>query len=113
MEPFLFIFDGVPLPENHNYGTINGAKIRVLVMARYAPLAEESAIDLVNKYLWSVKEVEDAFILSPEQISYLDTLNKLDASLYQKALSDGISIAFLAYPKTNRKDEAPILIENP
>lgn len=32
MLPFMFVIDGVPLPENHNYSTIGGAKIHIWVI---------------------------------------------------------------------------------
>lgn len=110
MVPYMFVIDGVPLPENHNYNTIGGAKIHVWVMEHDIHSAEKLAIAFVDKQLWTAKKIAHASEMLPEQLAELDTVEE---SLYRKALSDGISATFFAYPKTNGKPDDPIVIGHP
>lgn len=110
MFPFMFVIDGHPLPENHNYDTIGGAKIHIWVMDNNIVSARNKAISLVTQYLWCVQKIEHEFEISQEQLS---NLHKAEALLYQKALHNGIAADFLAYPKNDGNPNDPIVIGRP
>lgn len=110
MLPFMFVIDGVPLPENHNYSTIGGAKIHIWVIDTEIESAKYKAISYVSQYLWHAQSIEYAFEILPEQIRELDII---EATLYQKALRDGISATFFAYPKVDGNPDDPIQITHP
>ena len=110
MLPFMFVIDGVPLPENHNYSTIGGAKIHIWVMDKEIESAKDKAISYVSQYIWHAQGIEYAFEILPEQIRELDIS---EATLYQKELRNGIAADFLAYPKVDGNPDDPILIGRP
>lgn len=110
MFPFMFVINGTPLPENHNYSTIGGAKIHIWVMDNNADSAQEKAVSLVKQYLWKIQSVEHVLRISQEQLQHL---HEAEALLYQKALRNGIAADFLAYPKVDGDPDDPILICRP
>lgn len=110
MLPFMLVINGVPLPENHNYDAVGGAKIHIWVMDNDPDSAQEKAISFVKQYLWEIKSVEHVLQISQEQ---LRNLHKDEALLYQKALHKGIAANFLAYPKVDGSPDDPIVIGRP
>lgn len=110
MLPFMLVINGLPLPENHNYSTVGGAKIHIWVMDNDADSAQEKAISLVKQYLWEIQSVEYVLQISQEQLQHL---HEAEALLYQKALRNGIAADFLAYPKVDGNPDDPILIGHP
>lgn len=110
MFPFMLVINGIPLPENHNYNTVERAKIHIWVMDNDADSAQEKAVSLVKQYLWEIKGVEHVLQISQEQLKHL---HKAEDLLYQKALRDGIAADFLAYPKVDGNPNDPILIGRP
>ena len=110
MFPFMFVINGVPLPQNHNYDKIGGAKIHIWVMDNTADSAQEKAISLIKQYLWKVTDVEHALQISQEQLQHL---HKDETVLYQKALRHGIAADFLAYPKIDGNPGDPVVIDQP
>lgn len=110
MKHFMFAINGIPLPENHNYASIGGASIHVWVMEKDMKSAQNVAISYINQYLWAVKDIEYALEIQPKQLADLD---KVEAVLYQKALRDGISATFFAYPKEDGNPNDPIVIGHP
>ncbi len=110
MFPFMLVINGTPLPENHNYNTVGGAKIHIWVMDNDADSAQEKAESFVKQYLWKIQSVEHVLQISPEQLQHL---HKAEALLYQKALRNGIAAEFLAYPKVDGDPDDPILIGRP
>ncbi len=110
MIPFMFVIDGIPLPENHNYDTVGGAKIHVWVMDDNITSARDKALSMVEHYLWNVKGIEYEFEISQSQIPHL---HEAEALLYQKALHHGIAADFLAYPKIDGNPDDPIVLGRP
>lgn len=110
MLPFMFVINGTPLPENHNYNSIGGAKIHIWVMENTIDSARDKALAMVKNYLWSVQEIEHELQISEEQ---LHNLHDAEALLYQKALRHGIAADFLAYPKVDGDPNDPIAIGHP
>lgn len=110
MFPFMLVINGTPLPENHNYNTVGGAKIHIWVMDNDADSAQEKAESFVKQYLWKIQSVEHVLQISQGQLPYL---HEAEALLYQKALRDGIAADFLAYPKVDSDPDDPILIGRP
>ena len=110
MFPLLFEIKGIPLPDNHNFGSIGGAFIHVIVISNNIDSARESALSFIRQSLWEPQIFENAFEILPEQVSLLDTV---EAALYSKALRDGISAMFVAYSKVDGNPDDPILIGHP
>lgn len=110
MFPFMLVINGTPLPENHNYNTVGGAKIHIWVMDNDADSAQEKAESYVKQYLWKIQSVEHVLQISPEQLQHL---HEAEALLYQKALRNGIAADFLAYPRVDGNPDDPILIGRP
>lgn len=110
MFPFMLVINGTPLPENHNYNTVGGAKIHIWVMDNDADSAQEKAESYVKQYLWKIQSVEHVLQISPEQLHHL---HEAEALLYQKALRNGIAADFLAYPRVDGNPDDPILIGRP
>lgn len=110
MFPFMLVINGTPLPENHNYNTVVGAKIHIWVMDNDADSAQEKAESYVKQYLGKVQSVEHVLQISSEQLQHL---HEAEALLYQKARRNGIAADFLAYPKVDGNPDDPILIGRP
>lgn len=110
MTPFMFVIDGTPLPQNHNYSKVAGAKIHIWVMDDNMDSARSKAISLINNSLWEIQGIEYAFEMLQEQISELD---KLEVQLYQKALRLGIAALFVAYLETDGHPGDPVIIGHP
>ena len=110
MVPFMFVVNGAPLPENHNYDTIGGAKIHIWVMDEDINSARDKALSMVSQHLWSAKQIEHEFEIS---LSQLPDLHEAELLLYQKALRYGIAADFLAYPKMDGDPDDPIVIGHP
>lgn len=110
MFPFLFEIKGIPLPDNYNFDSIGGAFIHVIVISDNMDSAKESALSFIRQHLWEPQTFENAFEILPEQVSLLDTA---EAALYSKALRDGISAMFVAYPKVDGSPNDPVVIAHP
>lgn len=110
MYPFMFVIKGIPLPENHNYGTIGGANIHIWVMSDNLSNAKDNALSFIQEYLWKPQSVEHAFEILPGQISQL---HEDEAKLYHKALQNGIAADFLAYPVVDGNPNDPIKVGRP
>lgn len=110
MFPFMLVINGTPLPENHNYNTVGGAKIHIWVMDNDADSAQEKAESYVEQYLWKIQSVEHVLQIASEQLQHL---HEAEALLYQKARRNGIAADFLAYPKVDGNPDDPILIGRP
>lgn len=110
MIPFMFVINRVPLPENHDYETIGGAKIHIWVMDASLDSARGKAVSMVEQSHWSVQDIEDELEIAPEQVPLLDTV---EVSLYSKALRDGISAMFVGYPKVDGNPDDPVVIGHP
>lgn len=110
MKPFMFVIDGVPLPENPNYTTVGGAKIHIWVMDEDVSSAQMRAITLIKQTLWKVQDIAHAFEIQPEVLPNLETA---EALLYRKALQNGIAAEFLAFPRVDGSPDDPLLIGQP
>lgn len=110
MVPFLFVIKGVPSPANHNFNLVGGAFIHVITVCDNMDNAKDRALSFIRSQLWEPQEIENAFEILPEQAPLLD---KAEASLYSKALQEGISAMFVAYPKVDGSPDDPIVIGLP
>lgn len=110
MFPFMFVINGIPLPENHNYSIVGGAKIHIWVIDENMDSAKNKAISMVEKHLWSVQNIEYAFEIYPKQ---LHNLHEAEVVLYHRALRDGIAADFLAYPKVDGAPDDPVVVGRP
>lgn len=107
MSAFLFVFDGQPKPESSDLSHIAGAKIHIWVISKDMNGARKKALSYIGEYGWDVTGEKYAFDVLPEQI---DSLEKSELSLYQRALSHGIAADFLSYPKTEGAPDDPVWI---
>jgi hypothetical protein len=109
MIPFLLVIKGIPSPTNQKFNSIGGAFIHIITVNDNINSAKDHALSFIRDQLWEPQEIEEAFEILPEQVPLLD---KVEASLYSKALRDGISAMFVAYPKEGGSPNDPILIEH-
>lgn len=94
--PYLFIVDIIPMPENEFYENITGAKAHIWVISNDKENAKLRAINYTQKFLWEITSFEYEFEIREEQIP---KLHEDELRLYQSALHHGIAADFLAYPK--------------
>lgn len=105
MNPYMFVIRSIPLPHNKNYRTIRQAIVHVWVMECSINAAQQKALDHIKSLGWNPLKVDNAFSISSELLPRLD---KLEADLYQQALSHGISSVFVASPIREKPSESPI-----
>jgi hypothetical protein len=106
----MFVINGIPLPTNHNYEIVGGAKIHIWVMDSSIESARRRAFDYINEYLWQPQDIEYEFEISQEQLL---NLHSSEALLYQKALRNDLAAEFVAWPKVDGQNGDSVLVGRP
>ncbi|QQE75188.1 hypothetical protein [Brevibacillus composti] len=106
MNPYLFVINIVPMPDNKDCEDIAGAKAHVWVIAEDKESAKLRAINYIEKSLWKVINFEYELEIHQEQIP---SLHEDEVRLYERALQHGIAADYIAYPKKPGKPDDPVI----
>lgn len=106
MNPYLFVINVIPMPENKDCADIASAIAHVWVISEDRESAKNRALDYVTSYLWEVIDLEREFEIQPQQIP---VLHEDEALLYKKALQFGIAADYIAHPKIPGKIDNPVI----
>lgn len=96
MNPYMFVVDVIPTPENEFYENVAGAKAHIWVLSNDKESAKLRAMDYNKKFMWEVVNFEHELEIHEKQIP---KLHEDELRLYQSALRYGISADYMAYPK--------------
>ncbi|RKD26712.1 hypothetical protein BEP19_16035 [Ammoniphilus oxalaticus] len=96
MNPYMFVIDIVPMPDNNKCDDIAGAKAHIWVISKDRESAKLRVINYIEKHLWSVTNFEYEFEIQQELIP---SLHADEARLYESALRLGIAADYVAFPK--------------
>lgn len=106
MQLFFFRFQCTPTTSSQQAGDIAGADIDVWVHSDCSlDEAEIRARGYVMDYAWVVSSMQLGRDWPLERIGELDTTGQ---ALAQKAIREGISAFFLAWPKKDGRDGDPV-----
>ncbi|MBU1417390.1 MAG: hypothetical protein KKI15_02775 [Proteobacteria bacterium] len=99
MQPYLFIFEAKPRPDNKKAEGLAGAMVYIWVFSISATGARASARDHLSGLNWMFVKEQAAFAPTPKQLRELEILEELH---YQKAQSSGIAVQFYGWLENSR-----------
>jgi hypothetical protein len=103
--PYCFHLLAEPTAASPQAHDIGGAWVNIWVMDDSLATAETRARAYLMDYAWVVKEIEYKLEPTPDQIAKLDAVEHKN---YEKALRQGISAIFSAWPKVQGKEGDPV-----
>lgn len=101
-KPFFFVINVEPTPAATGADVVKAAIATVCVIASSREEAKTRALSYLIDYAWIAKEMKESFLCdTPERLAQLQTP---EASLYRKALRDGIAAFFEGWRKNKIPD---------
>lgn len=102
MQPFLFVIEVKPLPENPQGAMLGGAKAHVWVFDQSLEEAAKKASRFIAGYGWEEVRVESSYSPSQEQLACFDGE---ELHNYRQAELYGLAGQFLAWPAEHCQGE--------
>lgn len=106
-DPYMFVINSVPAPENRYYNKVGGAAVHIWVMDTEAQSALDRAKDYIRRFQWEPQEVEYAFQIDPARV---DGYHKQEVELYRQAVQFGIAAMFVGWQKEDHPGDPTLML---
>ncbi len=98
MNPYYFILEAEPQPENPVIAHASRAVAHIWVMAGVLDDARDKAVNFLESELWEITEEKNSYLLTEEMI---DELKGEELSNFQAAQSEGLRAKFYYYHRND------------